>query len=171
MSDEFISKSSTCSACPLIKTPMLMSLMILYAVSLHILWGISIIFEPSASKITATAFLSEMFNSNLLIGTIYIIIGILASFSLFGRPKKWKLIMALFQQALLIQSSFSALKCMIYGQFPDGVVRPTLFILADQSSIILAMILHSVALIRMGTRIFSTSLLKRVNDITHYDNS
>ncbi len=160
-----------CLECPFVKPPMVMSLMVLYAILLHTIWGINILIEPSSSMITATSFLKEMVHSTVIVGLLYLIVSISASFTLFGKPKKWKMFLALPQQALLIQSAMGAIRCMINGHFADGVARPIPFIIADQSPIIIAMLLHTIALIRMGSRIFSISYLKRVNDIINYDNS
>ena len=57
----------------------------------------------------------------------------------------------LIQQCLLTYAAAAAIECVLEGHYADGTVRPRLFILADQISLIIPAVMHSIAVVGIIT--------------------
>lgn len=64
------------------------------------------------------------------------------------------------QQVLLTLSAYAATAAVIAGHYGDGLPRPRLFILADQAPAILALILHTAAVIEIHARTPDSEVLR-----------
>ncbi|HKB32058.1 MAG TPA: hypothetical protein VKD26_14640 [Streptosporangiaceae bacterium] len=56
------------------------------------------------------------------------------------------------QQGLLTISAYAALLAVIDAHYGDGVIRPRMFILADQAPVIITMVLHTAAMVELHAR-------------------
>lgn len=118
---------------------------IIYASIIHILLGILLFISPSIFVITSIKAL-VFINNKTILSVLFLLVGI---FSLISEKFKepFRTLFLFPQQLILLMSSFGALICILQGQYGDGVIRPKIFILADQFPGILLSIFHSIALI------------------------
>src|SRR5260370_34584692 len=56
------------------------------------------------------------------------------------------------QQGLLTISAYAALLAAIDAHYGGGVIRPRMFILADQAPVIITMVLHTAAMVELHAR-------------------
>jgi uncharacterized membrane protein len=121
---------------------------IYYALIVHIIWGIVIIFNPDPIRTTTLNDLySYIPNSYLLAATLIgfsllTLWGIHGSVNL-GRKRVFFLIP---QQLLILASALTAFNAITSGQFADGVVRPNLFIFVDQLPALVIAVLYTIAI-------------------------
>jgi hypothetical protein len=77
----------------------------------------------------------------------------LAIWGVTRRRPSWQGLAALLpQQAILTFSAYAAVAAVAVAHYGDGVPRPRLFIFADQAPAVLAMVLHTAAVIEMHAR-------------------
>lgn len=77
----------------------------------------------------------------------------LAMWGVTRRRPSWQGLAALLpQQAILTFSAYAAVAAVAVAHYGDGVPRPRLFILADQAPAVLAMVLHTAAVVEMHAR-------------------
>lgn len=123
------------------------SLMILYAISLHLAWSVILLFDASAMNATAVHALIRWGVSSSSLAAIIAACALMALFALFLKPT-WALMLLLPQQILLMMSASGAIDAIWIAQFADGVVRDRGFIAADQLYSVLAAAGHTLAIIR-----------------------
>jgi hypothetical protein len=128
------------------------SIMVLFAIALHLSWAILLIFDSSALNVNA------IYALHLYIQSLPVLIGIITGAALMAlvglfTELPWILLFLIPQQALLMMSAAGAIESMWIGQFADGVLRPHAFIAADQLYSVLAAIGHTVAIIAHARRI------------------
>lgn len=118
-----------------------------YAVALHALWGVLLLVDASAIGATPLSVYEHL-------PRVVVAAGLLLAAALAGygstRPRGHTTlgILALLpQQGLLSVSALASVLAVVEGRYGDGVVRPRLFIMADQAPIILTMVLHTVAVV------------------------
>jgi hypothetical protein len=127
---------------------------ITYAVMLHIVWAVLLMLgHAEILNITAIhAFTKYIPTQNVYVhATIFIVVGGAAGIGLLlniERFDKLALVLLLPQQVLLIISAEGAVSAMINSAFADGVIRPRPFLIADQLPIVLATVLHTMALFK-----------------------
>ena len=128
---------------------------ILAACLLHYGWAILIFIDTYSERATPVAVLVSQFGGRW--GTIIslVIIASLAISFLFIRTMRpissGTYGLLLFPQLyLLVLSSGTGIMCAFHGRYADGVLRPSLFILADQSPVIVLALLYGVAIIEIG---------------------
>lgn len=121
------------------------SLIIIYAILLHLTWAISLFFDPAAGNATAVHTLLN-FASNDFAVAIYAVVGGFAILGLFHRKGVAKPLYLLPQQFVLMVSAGGSLWAMWLGQFADGVQRSHTFLIADQSPAVIAAVLHTYAI-------------------------
>lgn len=124
------------------------SIMILYAVTLHLAWATILQFDPSAMDATALHALSRWGLSPTSLSILIAACAIAALAALSTRKPTWMLFLLLPQQILLMMSASGAIEAIWVSQFADGVVRPRGFIAADQLYSVLAAVGHTTAIIR-----------------------
>lgn len=125
------------------------SLIIYYAIIIHLIWGITMIATGEVFHTTAIdANLTGISANPYVIGIFFIAVAIVAALPLWLRIDSFTaLLLSLPQQYTLILSSVGALMAIIESHFADGVTRPRAFILIDQCAIIVATALHTVAIL------------------------
>lgn len=123
------------------------SIMVMYAIALHLSWATILFIDESAVNATAVSALHRYINPPSLLAVVIFIAALLALVAMLSRPS-WTLLLLLPQQILLMMSAAGAVEAIWTGQFADGVIRPHVFIAADQLYSVLAAIGHTVAIIR-----------------------
>lgn len=121
--------------------------MVLYCTALHFTWALLILLDPvAATGATAVSALMELFKSDTSIVLVLAGAATLSVVGLFSRLP-WMVALCIPQQSLLIISACGAVVAIATSQFADGVIRPQVFIAADQADIILAAMGHAGAII------------------------
>lgn len=122
-----------------------------YAISLHLIWGVSLLNDPSVTHVTALSELHWISTDAGQLGIILIVFAGLAFLSII-QEGHWSLISCLFlripQQFVLVLSCISALEAIYFGHFADGVQRPVAFLIADQSPAILVVVGYTITVVR-----------------------
>jgi hypothetical protein len=136
-----------------------------FAVLLHLIQGSALIYDPSAGNTTSTHALVQYVSSNYFAGGIMVVVATMAAIELIWFQKSYKLnylILLLPQQLILFLATGGAIKAMWLSQFADGVVRDRAFIIADQSSIVLAAVFHTAAIIEIyAPEVFNWNFLRK----------
>ena len=122
------------------------SLIIIYAIMIHLLWGICLLNNQAAGNATAVHTMLE-FISAPYAAILYIAVALLALIGLFCRKGLGAILALLPQQFVLMISAGGVLYAMWNGTFADGIHRAHEFLIADQAPAVIAAILHTVALI------------------------
>lgn len=129
----------------------LISIMVIYAVALHLLWATLLLIDTNALNATALHAVQYYITSVSWLITILVTAAMMALIGLFTRSP-WIVLFLIPQQIILMMSAAGAIEAMWLGQFADGVLRPQAFIIADQSPTVLAAIGHTVAIIAHARR-------------------
>lgn len=128
------------------------SIMVLYAVALHLWWSLLIMFDRATLGATGPSALNKWIHSPGMLALVIAFAAICAVIALFtDRP--WILLLLLPQQILLMAVAAGAVEAMWLAQFADGVLRPRAFIAADQAPSVFGAVGHTVAMILQALRI------------------
>jgi hypothetical protein len=137
------------------------SLMILYAIALHIIWGPLLLYDPTVAKVTGLAAI------RLLLPYPWASIGLISAallsfWGLFVFNRFIAAVMLIPQQFFLMTAAFGAIFAIYEHRFP-GVIgqeftRPFMF--ASQLPSILAAIGHTVALLIVASRTITLRIQK-----------
>jgi hypothetical protein len=122
-----------------------------YAVVLHVTWGCLLL----ASSLPYGATALHVFGglpSQAMAGILFAASGLAAWGVTRRQPSLGSLAALLPQQVLLTLSAYAAVLAVITAQYLDGVTRPRMFILADQAPAIIALVLHTAAVLEMHAR-------------------
>jgi hypothetical protein len=122
------------------------SLMVLYAVVLHLVWAGMLLVDDQVSTVTAIASLRYVFPFPIAI-PIMIWCALSAFSAFYVRDGYVAAGLMVPQQFLLFISAGGAIQAMVEGQFADGTIRSASFLIADQSPAVLAAIGHTLAII------------------------
>ena len=125
-------------------------LIIWYAIILHLTQGSLMVMSPSAGFVTSTSHVRTWLHlSAEELGILYLGIAVMALVALvvFHRLSLGRILSLLPQQVLITLAAAGATVAIVDSQFADGVIRSRYFIGADQSPIIIAAVLHSVAVL------------------------
>jgi hypothetical protein len=133
-------------------------MMLWYAVVVHLVWGVALLFSADPLLATPVAELTTLVPEPHLLGVFLCLSSLLAAAAMLRPVTPASLVLYVPQQALLMLSSLGAALAIAHGSYADGVERPVLFILADQSPAIIATVCHTAALLRLygGARWVST---------------
>lgn len=135
------------------------SVIVLSAISLHIFWAINILIDHSALNANAInalyryAWSPEWLVGVLLGASVLAVLGI-------SCKSVWTIFLLFPQQIILLMSASGAIESAWLGQFADGVLRPHVFILADQFYSINLAIWHTVALISYSMKLYALRLIR-----------
>jgi hypothetical protein len=122
-----------------------------YAVVLHTAWACLLLLSSAVYGPTALRVFHDL-PRGLMAGALFSASG-LAIWALTRHEPSLKSLAALLpQQALLTLSACAAVAAVFVAHYGDGLVRPRLFILADQAPAIIAFVLHTAAVIEMHAR-------------------
>lgn len=120
-------------------------LIVVYAIGLHMLWAVMLMFDRSVSGVTAVWALT-IFLSRPVCIVLLIVVAMMASMAAFMLKNKHAAAMFMIpQQMVLFLSAGGAIEAMVASKFPDGVLRPSVFIIADQAPVVLAAFCHMMA--------------------------
>lgn len=122
------------------------SVMVLFAVTLHLFWACLTLYDQQAMGATGLASLYRW----IYPPTFLIIVLVGASIStLIGIALRhpWSFIMLIPQQILLMMSAAGAIEAIFISQYADGVLRPWAFIAADQAYSVIAALGHTLAML------------------------
>jgi hypothetical protein len=126
-------------------------LIIWYAICLHCLWAVLLLSDHAATGATPVHVYHAV--------PRWLLVAILLAASGFAgygvtrrRPTRPALVALLPQQALLVISAAGAVTAVVAAHYGDGVTRARSFILADQAPVILAMLLHTAAMLAILVR-------------------
>lgn len=118
-------------------------LVLWYAVALQGLWGVALLVSSNALRPTPLGPVTYAMPHRLA-GAIYVATSALAAMALRRSWSPARDMLALMpQQALLILSAVGSAQAILAGHYADGVPRPHLFILIDQSPAVLMAAWHS----------------------------
>lgn len=122
------------------------SIMVMYAVILHLIWALLILFDPSALGATPLDSLYRYIHSPLQLSLILAVVAFVAAAGSFARMPVQVLALVP-QQIVLMMTAAGSIEAIWLAQYADGVFRPRTFMLADQANSILAACGHTIAII------------------------
>jgi hypothetical protein len=126
-------------------------LIIWYAICLHCLWAVLLLSDRATTGATPVHVYHAV--PRWLLVAILLTASVLAAYGVTRRrPTRPALVALLPQQALLVISAAGAVTAVIVAQYGDGVIRARSFILADQAPVILAVLLHTAAVLAILVR-------------------
>lgn len=114
-----------------------------YASIIHLVWGALLLINKAPFMTNAIGFFSLFFD-HVPAAILFITVAILALISYRAKHKGLEFILLMPQQIVLLFSTISGIFSAINGHYIDGVVRPGLFIFADQFPIILLGIMYTL---------------------------
>jgi hypothetical protein len=124
------------------------SWIIWYAILLHTLWGVLLLINQVPYGATAIHIYGGV--PRYLMAALFFAASGLAVYGVTRPHPTWQSLASLLpQQGLLTVSAYAAFVAVIISRYGDGVLRPRVFILADQAPVILTMILHTAAVVEM----------------------
>lgn len=116
---------------------------------LHFLWGIIVLLYPESYNTTPIFFIGEFLGGRYITGICLLITGTLAFIGMLRSPYSQKHVAFFIPQQMFITiAAYGVIVTSIMGTYADGVLRPRMFILADQLPIIIMFLLHSFAFAR-----------------------
>lgn len=128
------------------------SIMVVYAITLHLCWCAFILIDPAAVNATAVHALARYIHPPPFLAGVIFGVAILAIAGLFTRTP-WIVILLAPQQIILMMSASGAIEAIWNSQFADGIIRPRAFLAADQIYSVLAAFGHTAAIIAHAQRL------------------
>ena len=115
-----------------------------FAIVLHTTWGCLLLASTKPYGATALHVFGDV--PRVLMAVLLFLASGLAAWAVTRRQPSLRSLVALLpQQAILTLSAYAAVLAVIEAHYPDGVIRPRGFILADQAPAIIVLILHTAA--------------------------
>lgn len=111
-----------------------------FAVVLHLIRGISLIYDESAGNVTSLSILLSYIPYAPLAGLVLILTALVAIVQVTYLTHYSILLLP--QQVVVLLGAGSAIQAIMVGHFSDGVIRSRAFIIADQSIYILLAIFY-----------------------------
>lgn len=124
----------------------LISIMVLYAIALHLTWAVLVANDASAVNATAVNALFKYVHDPSMVAWILVGAAGCATVGLFTRVP-WIVLLLIPQQIILMMSAAGAVEAIWLAQFADGVIRSRAFLAADQCYSIWAAIGHTIAIV------------------------
>ena len=118
--------------------------------ALHFLWGLIVLCYGTLYLTTPQAYIHMLLTSTFSTGVVYITVSLLALYAEYAWYKQYFVISLLFlcpQQLLMLLSGSSSINAALKGEYANGVVLPHMFILSDQLPIVIAAIVHTLAML------------------------
>ncbi len=119
-------------------------LVLTYAIILHATWGVLLVTSDHKLRATPLTYVLEVFGQRAG-GLAFLAAAAAALWGMF-RPGWRGFYASVPQNAMLFLAASAGIVAVASGHYPDGVVRPQEFILADQIPMILIAPLHAAAL-------------------------
>lgn len=127
------------------------SIMVMYAVALHLTWAVILTFDKTGLGATAVDALYRFIHPAPVLIVTLLAAAAMAFWGVFTQ-KPWVVLLLIPQQILLCMSAAGAIEAMWIHQFADGVFRPFGFIATDQAHIVLAAVGHTAAMVAHAMR-------------------
>lgn len=121
------------------------SIMVAYAVILHLVWAVAILIDPQSVNATAVHALHRLLHSPQNVALTAGLCSVLAGIGMATRMP-WLALLLIPQQILLMISAAGSFEAMWLSQYADGIFRARAFIIVDQVPVVLAALGHSVAI-------------------------
>ena len=132
----------------MIKEKLVSPWIIWYAIVLHLAWAVMLLINGDALGATSTHYFHD-WNRFAVSGFFFAVAG-LAAWATTRKTMSMRTLLALLpQQLILMISAYCAFMAVWHSSYGDGVIRPTLFILADQLPVILTMVVHTITIVEM----------------------
>jgi hypothetical protein len=122
---------------------------------LQAIWGMLLLLNYDIAEITALAVnIQKIGIEQHVLGLVMILASILAFTRTFWGTKSpnWNVLFFIPQQLLLVSSAVGALESAWLGYYPDGTIKPGMFIFADQLPMILLAMKYTVLITRKPYR-------------------
>ena len=129
-------------------------LLIILVVVLHLNWGLTLFVFNLPYHTTGLSALIVLFGNSFFAGAFILAACVLAVVGLYKEDNHNTVFFMLPQQFILLVTSGAVLHAVVVSAFPDGVVRPRLFIWNDQLHLILLSWFHTVAILEPKFRQF-----------------
>lgn len=119
---------------------------------LHMLWAGLLLFSDSPKDVTAIYALSKLYPNRFGLAIILIAVASCATYALLRHSGSVgsRVVLLLPQQILLAISAVGAVRAMALGHYADGVARSHVFLIADQSPAVLALVIHSATILYLA---------------------
>jgi hypothetical protein len=128
------------------------SIMVMFAVALHLFWASIVLIDSSALGATGVASVYLYIQPPAALAIVMATAALLAILALsLSRPRV--VILLVPQQILLMMSAAGAVEAIWLGQYADGIMRPRAFIAADQMYSVLAALGHTAAITAHAIRV------------------
>ncbi len=127
-----------------------LSLVVMWAAALHIVWAIVIILTHQTFAFTNAEFINGILPNPYIQGGFLLVVSTLALTGLVWKKLEHsisRLFLLIPQQLVLMVSAGSSISAIIYGHYGDGVARTWQFILLDQSPFIVGTGIHTYIVI------------------------
>lgn len=121
-----------------------------FAVAIHVIWAALLCVSPTARHTTGIYALSQLFPNRFGLAIILATVAACATLAIFLPLSPSKILLLFPQQLVLGVSAAGALRAMALGHFADGVMRARPFLVADQSPMVLALLIHSVTIVYLA---------------------
>ena len=120
------------------------TLIVWYCIVLHACYGAGVLIDPGVAKIAALGSTSSLIGTYPTGFAMLAIAGLAAIGLLWHREGSLRgLLGVAWQQMFLIAGAVSAVHSAVVGHYPDGTVKPWLFIAVDQSPAVLIAAAHT----------------------------
>ena len=137
-----------------------------YALIVHVLWAVALLFDKSARLATAVGGVND-YIPTVWLTPVFFAVSVLALASLRSSRHLYGYLLVLPQQALIVMSGAASLHAILQSQYGDGVIRPWEFIAADQIPPILLSFFHTFAVLsHYGQTAELSARLKRLYPAT-----
>lgn len=123
----------------------IVSIMVSYAITLHLVWAGILAVDYGVTDATALNALSRFIHPEPFLVVVLVSAALLAIWGMLTH-RPWVVLLLMPQQVLLMMSATGAFEAIWLSQFADGVVRSREFIAVDQIYSILAAVGHTVAI-------------------------
>lgn len=127
------------------------SIMVMFAIILHVWWALMIIVDASAVQATALEAVSRYIQPPLFLAFVIIATAVMAVIAVIYNSA-WIIIFLIPQQAISMMGAAGAIEAIWLAQFADGTIRPRIFIATDQMYAVFVAIGHTIAVISLALR-------------------
>lgn len=122
-------------------------LIVPFVAAVHGTLAVMLLINPGVSGITVLHFVCQYFGS--WSWQVLMLASVLAITPMVIRSSSKTIHLLLWpQQGVLLLMAMAALQASVLGAYPDGVIRPSSFIFADQCYAVYAMVAHLAVVIR-----------------------
>jgi len=120
---------------------------IMYVTALHLCWAVLILMSPVTEVTTPLQALVTLFGEGRALSAMFLVGAAFATVGAYYPNTLIGVMCMLPQQALLVIAASGAAGAVLQGSYPDGAVRPWIFILADQVGLILLAPAYTLAVL------------------------